>query len=368
MSTYGLKDASNITFVKRGTTTPVLYIDYANQTNTQWQSNRVYAKKKGTQAIAWDSARTGKLTIQTEMFDLRLLAMMAGDDDLHKGTNTIFKRKVFQLRGDRLIDLGAKPVEGSVSVFRVDDKDKREHITEIPMLVSGDASSVPQMVTDVAVSAKDTTATITWSSTANATSYVVYRNGVATGYPVGTSFNDSNLTPETEYKYTVVAKNEAGQSVQSAEVVITTATSGTKEAGAAVKATEDAIKKAQENASGANLNGLYFKMTDGGNGIQLSGEAVVGAAYAVYYVVKQDGVSSYTINALKFATNYEIYADAVIRSQDGEDKFAQIHFTNVKPAANVTFNQNSEQVTSLSLEFDLLADENNDQAIYEYIE
>ena len=88
----------------------------------------------------------------------------------------------------------------------------------------------------------------------------------------------------------------------------------------------------------------------------------------MYYVVKQDGVSSYTINALKFATNYEIYADAVIRSQDGEDKFAQIHFTNVKPAANVTFNQNSEQVTSLSLEFDLLADENNDQAIYEYIE
>lgn len=368
MSTYGLKDASNITFVKRGTTTPVLYIDYANQTNTQWQSNRVYAKKKGTQAIAWDSARTGKLTIQTEMFDLRLLAMMAGDDDLHKGTNTIFKRKVFQLQGDRLIDLGVKPVEGSVSVFRVDDKDKREHITEIPMLVSGDAGSVPQMVTDVAVSAKDTTATITWSSTANATSYVVYRNGVAIGYPAGTSFNDSNLTPETKYTYTVVAKNGAGQSVQSAEVVITTATSGTHAAGVAVKATREAIQKAQENASGASLNGLYFKMTQGGNGIQLSDEAVVGAAYAVYYVVKQDGVSSYTINALKFATNYEIYADAVIRSRDGEDKFAQIHFTNVKPAANVTFNQNSEQVTSLSLEFDLLADENNDQAIYEYIE
>jgi len=368
MSTYGLKDASNITFVKRGTTTPVLYINYANQTNTQWQSNRVYAKKKGTQAIAWDAARTGKLTIQTEEFDLRLLALMAGDDDLHKGTNTIFKRKVFQLRGDRMISLDTKPIEGSVSVFRVDDTDKREHITEIPTLVSGDGSSVPQMVTDVAVSAKDTTATITWSTTSNATNYVVYRNGVAVGYPVTTSFNDSNLTPETEYKYTVVAKNAAGQSVQSAEVVITTSAQGTEDEGAAVKATEEAIKKAEDNAKGANLNGLYFKMTDGGNGIQLSDEAVVGASYAVYYMAKQDGVSSYTINALKFATNYEIFADSVIRSETGEDKFAQIHFTNVKPASNVTFNQNSEQVTSLSLEFDLLADENMDQAIYKYIE
>lgn len=367
MSTYGLKDASNITFVKRGTTTPVLYINYANQTNTQWQSNTVYAKKKGINAIAWDAARTGKLTIQTEEFDLRLLALMAGDD-LHKGSKSIFKREVYQLRGDRIIQLDNKPTEGSVSVFRVDDRDKREHIEEIPMLVSGDAGSVPPMVTDVAVSTKDTTATITWGATKNATSYVVYRNGVAVGYPVETSFNDANLTPETEYKYTVVAKNASGQSVQSAEVVVTTAARGTQEAGEAVKATEDAIKRAEGNASGANLNGLYFKMTEGGNGIQLSDSAVVGATYVVYYVTKQDGVSSYTINALKFASNYEIYADSVIRSEDGEDKFAQIHFTNAKPAANVTFNQNAEQVTSLSLEFELLADENMDQAIYNYIE
>src|SRR5699024_8344675 len=113
-------------------------------------------------------------------------------------------------------------------------KDGLSHEQAIPQLVDGADGSVPKMVTDVSVSAKDTTADITWASAKGANSYIVYRDGVQVGQPVSTSFTDSNLVPEKEYKYTVSAVNNNGTSPKSAEVVITTATSGTEVAGKAV--------------------------------------------------------------------------------------------------------------------------------------
>ena len=44
MATYGMKDACNLTLVKRGTNEVVLHSDYANTTNVEWKSDRVYAK------------------------------------------------------------------------------------------------------------------------------------------------------------------------------------------------------------------------------------------------------------------------------------------------------------------------------------
>ena len=366
MSTYGMKDAANIIIVKRGTKTPILKADYANTTGAEWKSDRVYAKKKGANAIAWDSARTGTLTMDTELFDLKLLALVAGDE-LHQGASEIFQNEKFQLKDDHLIGLKYKPLEGSVSVFKLKD-DGLTHDQAIPQLMDGANGSIPLMVTDVSVSAKDTTADITWSVARGANSYVVYRDGVQVGQPVTNSFSDSDLTPQKEYKYTVVAINTNGTSPKSAEVVITTAARGTEKAGAAVTATEDAIKKAEANAKVVSANGLNFKVTENG-GIKLSDACPVGAKYVVYYAANIDGVSSFSVNAEKFADNFEIYADCIVRDQqEGQDHFSKIHYTNVKPEGSFTIGQDATKATSLSLKFDLMPDENGEMATYKFIE
>ncbi|PWT35145.1 fibronectin type III domain-containing protein [Limosilactobacillus reuteri] len=367
MSTYGMKDASNLMIVERGTHNVVLYANYANTSNVEWKSDRVYAKKKNANAIAWDGARTGELTVETELFDLKLLALVAGDKELHSGASEIMKREAYVLSADHIIKLDNKPKEGSVSVFRL-KKDGIEHDVEIPQLIDGQAGSVPLMVEEVSVSAKDTSATITWSASAGADSYVVFRNGSQIGQPVTATFEDTNLTPETQYKYTVVAINKHGQSPLSAAVVVNTAASGSHVAGAAVKATEEAIKQAKNAAKVASANGLNFKILENGN-IQLSDANLVGAKYVVYYMANVDGVKSFTIAADKFADNFEIFADSYIRDQqNGEDHFAQIHFKNAKPQGSFNFNQSSKEPTSLSIKFDLMPDENNEMATYKFIE
>lgn len=366
MSTYGMKDAANIIIVKRGTKTPILKADYANTTGAEWKSDRVYAKKKGANAIAWDSARTGTLTMDTELFDLKLLALVAGDE-LHQGASEVFKNEKFRLQNDRLINLQYKPLEGSVSVFKLQD-DGLTHDQAIPQLMDGEGGSIPVMVTDVSVSAKDTSATITWSAARGANSYIVYRDGVQIGQPVTNTFTDSDLQPQKQYKYVVAAVNTNGNSPKSAEVIITTAARGTEEAGEAVTATKEAITAAEANAKVVSANGLNFKVTEAG-GIQLSDACPVGAQYVVYYAANIDGVSSFSVNAEKFADNFEIYADCIIRDQQsGKDHFSQIHYTNVKPEGSFTIGQDATKATSLSLKFDLMPDENNEMATYKFIE
>lgn len=277
------------------------------------------------------------------------------------------KREAYTLSSDHIIKLDNKPVDGSVSVFRLKE-DGIEHDVEIPQLVDGQAGAVPLMVSDVSVSANDTTANISWTAAKGANSYVVFRDGVQIGQPVTASFEDNNLSPEKQYKYTVVAVNTNGQSPVSAAVVVTTAAKGTRAVGAAVKATGEAIKEAEANAKVVSANGLNFKVLDNGN-IQLSDANLVGAHYAVYYMAQVDGVKSFTIAADQFADNFEIYGDSFIRDQqNGKDHFAQVHFKNAKPQGSFNFNQSSKEPTSLSIKFDLMPDENNEMATYKFIE
>ncbi|OYS86178.1 cellulose-binding protein, partial [Limosilactobacillus reuteri] len=110
------------------------------------------------------------------------------------------------------------------------------------------------MPTEVSVSAKDTTAEITLPATQGATSYVVYRDGIQIGPPVGTSYSDSALTPEKPYTYVVVAVTNNGNSPKSAEVVITTSARGTETAGESVKATYQAIQTSPEDDTVISAN------------------------------------------------------------------------------------------------------------------
>lgn len=361
-----MKDAADMVFISKKTGKPVMYIDYANATSTEWSSSTVYATKKGANAVSFDGARSGKLKIDTELFSLKLLALVAGQDLDEFETNRegrLFEREVFKLTNDRQIRLSSLAEEGSLNIYKL--KENGDHDgAEIVAETSG-VSAVPMIVRDVAVTASAEASTVTWGAVNGATAYIVYRDGVRVGQVSTTTFNDSDLKPEKSYTYTVQAINLNGSSAMSAKVIVTTPAEGS-EAGATVKATAEAIQEAEATANFGG--GVTYKVLDNGL-LQLSDKAQVGAKYVVYYMTRVNNARTVTVAANKFAESYEIYANSKIReSATGIDHFARIHYGNVKPEGSFTFSQSAKEPTSLSINCDVLPDENDNLAVYTFIE
>ena len=94
-----------------------------------------------------------------------------------------------------------------------------------------------------------------------------------------------------------------------------------------------------------------------------NGEA--GEKIVVYYMQSQTSAKSFTIESDKFPENFEVYADTMIRNTAGDDEFVQIHYLNVKPQSNFTITMDANNITTLSITFDVLKDSNsNDMAEY----
>lgn len=361
-----MKDASDLVFINKKTGKVEIFIDYANTTSTEWSSSTTYATKKGANAVAFDGARSGKLKIDAELFNLKLLALVAGQDLNEFDKNRegkIFKREVFKLTNDRQLRLAKTPEAGSLSIYKLNEAGDHDG-AELSAETTG-VNAVPTIVQNVAVTAKDTSAAITWGAVNGATSYMIYRDGRKVGQVSTTTFNDSDLTPETAYTYTVQAINLNGTGAMSAKVVVTTPARG-GEAGATVKATQEAIKEAEATVEFSK--GVSYKVLDNGL-LQLSDEAVIGAKYVVYYVARVNNARTIEVAADKFAENYEIYGMARIREvSTGVDHFAEIHYGNTKPEGSFTFSQTAKEPTSLSISLDVLPDENNKLATYTFIE
>lgn len=93
--------------------------------------------------------------------------------------------------------------------------------------------------------------------------------------------------------------------------------------------------------------------------------ALNGKKIAVFYLEKKTGVQTLTIDADKYPENFEIVADTLIRSTDGNDQFVQINYLNVKPKSQFTLTMDAANITTLSAEFDVLKDSaSSDMATY----
>lgn len=358
MATYGMRDAANLTFVNKKTGNIDLFLDYANATSSEWTSDRVYATKKGTNAIAWDTGRTGTLTVDSELFDLSYLALVLGSD-IEKGTNGIMKREVYTVDESRTVKLDGNIDSETVSVVKLHE-DEVEHNGFPLQSTTGQFLQLPEMVKNVSVAVNDKTAMITFDESVRALEYEIRREGEVIGTVTGTSFTDNGLTPASPYGYTVVPVNKFGHGAESAEVEVTTSADGVLER-TPFKATALAISQAESNVgtlNDATVSAVTFGVT--GDRVQLSEKAVIGEKYAVYYTENVSNVRTLEIASDKFASSYEIYADATIRNQTtGEDEFVQFKYFNGRPQSNLTITQNATEPTSLSIVFDLLAGEGN---------
>ncbi len=126
---YGIKDAANLYIKNKADGKMFLYTPYANVTTNEWSADRVYAMAKGVRAIGWDHNKESTLTVESEVFDLKWLAMMAGSDWV-EGSTDVLRREVVTTDELGAATLTGTPVADSISVFEL-DADGVSHKLEI---------------------------------------------------------------------------------------------------------------------------------------------------------------------------------------------------------------------------------------------
>ena len=297
MATYGMKDAANVTLVDKRTKEVSLFIDYANATSSEWTSERVYATKKGTNAIAWDSNRTGTLTIDSEIFDLSYLALVIGSD-IANGREDIMKREAVTLDETKKVELKGSIEPESVSVIKLKE-DMIEHDGVPVPSTTGQHKLLPEIVGNFTVAFSDSTAVLNFSPADRAVTYAVVQDGVVVHDDIiETTFTVDGLTPEKDYTFEVYALNEYGQGATSAPINVKMAGAGNSDLGSPVAPEEGAELEAQAKDGKLNyvaLNMVTFNVV--GNVVEFSDKALACENYAIYYLEEVDNVRTITVSA-----------------------------------------------------------------------
>lgn len=112
--------------------TPVMYTDYLNTFSLDLQSKTVFAQTKGVNKIAFDGTKTGTVSMEAEVFELKYLALLLGSSIVQNQNVDVAKREVFTVGNivNNQITLSATPVQNTVAVFNC-DTDLRTQLTEI---------------------------------------------------------------------------------------------------------------------------------------------------------------------------------------------------------------------------------------------
>lgn len=88
--------------------------------------------------------------------------------------------------------------------------------------------------------------------------------------------------------------------------------------------------------------------------------ATDGKIVAYYLVDSEATAQTFKVTATDFPSGYTIIGDTKIKSDSNVEKMVQFRMNNVKPKSNMTLSMNSDDVTTLSIEWDIFADTNND--------
>lgn len=87
-----------------------------------------------------------------------------------------------------------------------------------------------------------------------------------------------------------------------------------------------------------------------------SGEKIV-----VYYLLDSaETAQTFTVTATDFPSGYTIIGDTTIRDSANVDKMVQFRMNNCKPKSTMALSMNADDVTTLSIEWDIFADSNNE--------
>mgnify|MGYP003369294330 CR=1 FL=1 len=145
---YAIKDAANVTFYDKTSMTPIMYTDYLNSFTLDLESKTVFAQAKGVNKIAFDGTKTGTVSMEAEVFELKYLALLLGGNFAQGETVDIAKRIVVPASSlvNKTYILPVTPVANSVAVFNC-DTDKRTQLSEIGSTLSGNEVTLSEAPT-----------------------------------------------------------------------------------------------------------------------------------------------------------------------------------------------------------------------------
>lgn len=78
MANFAIKDAMDLKITKVGEGSPLMTIDFLNSCSFERNTENVFAKKKGINAIAFAGTTEGTFSMSSEMTNTELLAMQLG--------------------------------------------------------------------------------------------------------------------------------------------------------------------------------------------------------------------------------------------------------------------------------------------------
>ncbi|MBV6713976.1 hypothetical protein [Paenibacillus chitinolyticus] len=121
---YGSREIMDLQIFNFATKAPLLSMDYATSAQTENTAATVYARGGAGNArrIAWHGDKETKVTIETKIFTMQQLAMLAGED-IVSGSHEVYKREVLKVEDDgtgkKQIKLSKTPVgtNKDVAVF-----------------------------------------------------------------------------------------------------------------------------------------------------------------------------------------------------------------------------------------------------------
>ncbi|AJA41343.1 virion structural protein [Geobacillus virus E3] len=121
---FGIKEVYNLNIVDFATNKPFIYIDYAEATTNENTAERT--SLRGGQGyyklMDFDHSKDSTLQLTVPLVDIKLLAMLAGDD-LVEGATDIFKREeltVVDNAGTMEITLSETPIDGTIVVNKLE--------------------------------------------------------------------------------------------------------------------------------------------------------------------------------------------------------------------------------------------------------
>lgn len=81
-----------------------------------------------------------------------------------------------------------------------------------------------------------------------------------------------------------------------------------------------------------------------------------------YYLVESasDTAQTFTVTASDFPGGYTIIGDTTIRDNNNVDTMVQFRMNNCKPKSSMSLSMNADDVTTLSIEWDIFVDSNNE--------
>lgn len=88
--------------------------------------------------------------------------------------------------------------------------------------------------------------------------------------------------------------------------------------------------------------------------------AADGKVVAYYLLDSTEKASTFTVTSTDFPEGYTIIGDTTIRNSNNVDTMVQFRMNNCKPKSAMQLSMNAEDVTTLSVEWDIFADNNNE--------